>query len=72
MKLSWDPAYATAYKIQVSADAANWLDIYSTTTGNGGIDDLTGLSGTGRYVRVLTSAVATTFGVSLWSFEVYP
>ena len=33
--LQWDPAYATAYQIQVSANASTWTTIYSTTTGRG-------------------------------------
>src|SRR5690606_10624069 len=53
--LSWETAYASAYEIQVSNNATNWTTIYSTTSGNGGTDDLTGLSGSGRYVRVYGS-----------------
>ena len=45
--------------------------IYGTTTGAGGIEDLTGLSGTGRYVRMYGTARGTTYGYSLWELEVY-
>ncbi|WP_339311430.1 discoidin domain-containing protein [Paenibacillus sp. FSL M7-0896] len=69
--LRWEGAYAKAYKIQVSADELNWSDIYSTTTGDGGVDELT-LSGTGRYVRVFaTERNLTQYGISLYEFEVY-
>ncbi|WP_340025572.1 discoidin domain-containing protein [Paenibacillus sp. FSL K6-1096] len=69
--LRWEGAYAKAYKIQVSADELNWSDIYSTTTGDGGVDELT-LSGTGRYVRVFaTERILTQYGISLYEFEVY-
>lgn len=71
VKLSWELAYATGYKIQVSNDATNWTDIYTTSTGNGNTDDNTGLSGSGRYVRVLCVTRATGFGISLFEFEVY-
>src|SRR5258706_1080093 len=71
VKLTWEPAYATAYQIQVSDDATAWTSIYSTTTGNGATDDLTGLSGSGRYVRMYGTTRATTYGYSLWEFEVY-
>jgi beta-glucanase (GH16 family) len=70
VKLNWEGAYGKAYQIQVSADGANWSSIYSTTTGDGGTDDLT-LSGSGRYVRMYGTARATTYGYSLWEFEVY-
>jgi len=41
------------------------------TGGDGDVDDLTGLSGTGRYVRILGTRRGTQWGYSLWSFEVY-
>jgi beta-glucanase (GH16 family) len=69
--LQWDPAYAKAFQIQVSNDATNWTSIYSTTTGTGFKQTLTGLSGTGRYVRMYGTARATTYGYSLWDFQVW-
>ncbi|MBD0257924.1 MAG: RICIN domain-containing protein, partial [Cytophagales bacterium] len=69
--LNWETAYASGYSIQVSGDATNWTSIYSTTTGNGVLDDLTGLSGTGRYIRMYGTTRATAWGYSLWEFEVY-
>jgi hypothetical protein len=68
--LNWEAAYATAYKIQVSANGTTWTDVYSTTTGTGGIQNLT-VSGTGRYVRMYATARATQYGDSLWEFAVY-
>jgi hypothetical protein len=41
------------------------------TNGDGGVDDLAGLSGTGRYVRILGTRRGTPWGYSLWEFEVY-
>src|ERR1700761_6664139 len=70
VKLSWEAAYATACQIQVSANAGTWTTIYSTTTGTGGNQTLT-VNGSGRYVRVYTTARATQWGVSLWEFQVY-
>ncbi|MEW9515499.1 family 20 glycosylhydrolase [Streptomyces tubercidicus] len=69
--LNWEAAFGKGYKIQVSDDGTNWTTVYTTTTGDGGVDDLTGLSGSGRYVRVLGTERATTFGYSLHEFEVY-
>jgi len=69
--LDWEAAYATSFQIQVSSNAVNWTPIYSTTTGPGGIQDLTGLSGTGRYVRMYATVRATQYGYSLWEFQVY-
>ena len=71
VKLTWETAYGKAYQIQVSSDAATWTTIYSTTTGAGGVNDLTGLSGSGRYIRMYGTVRGTAWGYSLWEFEVY-
>ena len=71
VKLTWETAYASAFQIQVSNDATNWTSIYTTTTGTGGTNDLTGLKGYGRYVRMYGTARGSAFGYSLWEFEVY-
>ena len=71
VKLSWEAAYGKAYQIQTSPDGTTWTTIYSTTTSTGGDQDLTGLSGTGRYIRVYGTTRASGYGYSLWSFQVY-
>jgi uncharacterized protein (DUF2141 family) len=71
VRLNWEAAYASAYQIDVSNDATNWNTIYSTSTGNGAVDDLTGLSGSGRYVRMYGTTRGAEWGYSLWDFEVY-
>ncbi len=68
--LTWEAAYATAYQIQVSDNAANWTTIYSTTTGGGDTETLT-VNGSGRYVRVYGTARATPYGYSLWELQIY-
>ncbi|MBB5870767.1 chitosanase [Allocatelliglobosispora scoriae] len=69
--LTWEAAYGKSYQIQTSADGSAWTSIYSTTTGNGATDDLTGLSGSGRYVRLNGTARGTAYGYSLFEFKVY-
>lgn len=71
VKLSWDPAYGTEYKIQLSTNAVNWTDAYSTTAGDGGIDDITFAATNARYVRMLGIKRGSSWGYSLWYFEVY-
>jgi uncharacterized protein YndB with AHSA1/START domain len=68
--LTWEAAYATAFQLQVSANASTWTTIYSTTTGTGGTQTLA-VSGTGRYVRMNGTTRATPYGYSLWEFGVY-
>lgn len=71
VKLSWETAYAKSYKIQVSNDAANWTDVYTTTTGDGGEDTITFTQVSARYVRVYGTQRGTNYGYSLYEFEVY-
>ena len=68
--LNWEAAYGRAYTIDVSNDATTWTTIYTTTTGDGGIDQLSGLTGSGRYIRMRGTARGTPYGYSLWEFEV--
>jgi beta-glucanase (GH16 family) len=68
--LSWEPAYARAFQVQTSNDGSTWTSIYSTTTGTGGVQDLS-VSGSGRYVRMYGTARASAYGYSLWEFQVY-
>jgi hypothetical protein len=70
--LRWETAYGRGYKLQVSNDASTWSDVYSTTTGDGGVDDITLSSpASGRYVRMLGVLRATQWGYSLFEFEIY-
>ncbi|MFB7055297.1 family 20 glycosylhydrolase [Streptomyces vinaceus] len=69
--LRWEAAYGKAFQIQLSDDATTWRTVYSTTTGAGGVQELTGLSGSGRYIRVYGTKRGTTYGYSLYEFEVY-
>ncbi|WP_433086784.1 discoidin domain-containing protein [Dactylosporangium sp. CA-052675] len=70
VNLNWEAAYAKAFQIQTSNDGTNWTSIYSTTTGAGGNQTLN-VTGSGRYVRVYGTQRATTYGYSLWEFQVF-
>jgi hypothetical protein len=67
--LNWEAAYGKSYQIQTSPDGTNWTTIYSTTTGDGGTDDLA-VTGTGRYVRMYGTARGTAYGYSLYELQV--
>jgi chitosanase len=72
VQLRWAGTYAKAYRVQTSTDGANWKNIYSTTAGNGGTDDLAKLNGTGRYLRVLATQRGTAAGgYSLFDVKAY-
>ncbi|MEU6890591.1 family 20 glycosylhydrolase [Streptomyces sp. NPDC046557] len=69
--LRWEAAYGKSFRIQLSDDAATWRTVYSTTTGAGAVQDLTGLTGSGRYIRVYGTQRGTAYGYSLYEFEAY-
>jgi hypothetical protein len=68
--LKWETAAGKTYKIQVSGNNTNWTDIYSTSTGAGGTETLN-INGTGRYIRMYGTARKTTYGYSLFEFQVF-
>ena len=68
--LNWEAAYGRAFQIQTSANGSSWTTIYSTTTGSGGVQNLT-VSGSGRYVRMYGTGRGTPYGYSLWEFQVF-
>jgi hypothetical protein len=70
VKLTWEAAHARAYQIQTSPDGSTWTTIGSKTNSAGGTETLT-VSGTGRYVRMYGTQRATTYGYSLYEFQVY-
>ncbi|MDT5016199.1 MAG: chitinase, partial [Mycobacterium sp.] len=69
--LRWETAFGADYQVQVSNDATTWTTIRSVTNSDGGVDDLAGLVGTGRYVRVSGTRRGTQWGYSLWELEAY-
>jgi hypothetical protein len=68
--INWETAYASAFQLQVSNDATNWTSIYNTTSGTGG-NQTYNVSGTGRYIRMYSTARATQYGDSLWELGVH-
>jgi hypothetical protein len=72
VKITWEAAYATSYQIQTSTDASTWTTIKTVTGNTGGVNDNTGLSGSGRYVRIYgTSRINSSWGYSIYELEVY-
>ncbi|WP_198664736.1 discoidin domain-containing protein [Lewinella sp. IMCC34191] len=69
--LTWEGAYGKDYLIQLSDDAVNWVTVRSVTGNSQLINNLTGLDTEGRYVRMYGTARGTSWGYSLYAFEVY-
>ncbi|GAB2588811.1 discoidin domain-containing protein [Kribbella endophytica] len=67
--LTWETAYGKAFRIEASDNAANWTQLYATTTSTGGTQTLD-VNGTGRYLRITGTQRATGYGYSLWEVAV--
>jgi hypothetical protein len=67
--LNWEAAYGKAFQIQVSNDNSSWTTIWSTTTGTGGVQNLS-VNGSGRYVRMYGTTRGSAYGFSLYDFQV--
>jgi F5/8 type C domain-containing protein/glycosyl hydrolase family 64 (putative beta-1,3-glucanase) len=70
IQLRWETAFGKAYQIQTSPDAASWTTIFSTSSGPGGVENLT-VTGSGRFVRMLGTTRGTQWGYSLWELAVF-
>ncbi len=53
LTIIWEAAFALDYEVLVSNDGAKWTSIHHQTEGKGGEERLSGLSGKGRYLRIL-------------------
>lgn len=71
LTLKWESAHAKSYKIQVSDNAVNWKDVYSSDTSEGGVENITLEPVKARYIKMLGLKRATEWGYSLYELEVY-
>ena len=69
--ICWETAYASSYDIQISTDAKSWKTVYSTDSGEGGIENIHFGPADGRYLRVLGRKRATKWGYSIWDLHVH-
>jgi hypothetical protein len=70
IRLVWEQAYATKYRVDVSRDGANWSTVYTTINGGGGTVDIDAGSVPARYVRMYGTQRSGNYGYSLFEFEV--
>ena len=69
VRIFWETAYASEYKIQASMDSTNWKTLVHETSGNGGKDSYE-VSDTCRYVKIHGISRGTEWGYSIYEFEV--
>ncbi|MGI5240170.1 chitosanase [Dactylosporangium sp. CA-139066] len=70
VRLSWGSAFAKVYRLETSADGNTWAPLYATSAGDGKTDDIAGLQGSTRFVR-LTATPRSAKGLALGELEVF-
>ncbi|WP_314616423.1 beta-N-acetylglucosaminidase domain-containing protein [Streptomyces stackebrandtii] len=71
VELHWQDAYASRYRVQVSADGRIWRTAATVTDGRGGRESVRMDAADTRFLRVQGETRATPYGYSLWSVETY-
>jgi beta-glucanase (GH16 family)/regulation of enolase protein 1 (concanavalin A-like superfamily) len=71
VKITWEAAYGSNYQVQISSNATSWSDLKTITGNSALVNDHTGLSGTGRYIRIYGTTRGTPYGYSIFELEVY-
>lgn len=70
VRLSWENAYAKAFRVDVSNDSKTWKTVYSTDNGQGGDVSLEVGGVPARYVRVYCTKRSGVYGYSLFEVDV--
>lgn len=72
VKIWWKDFFGSEYKIQVSTDQIDWIDVYSTTTGADDIDNISFSNVDARFVRIYFPAtIYSGRFFSIWEIEIY-
>jgi beta-glucanase (GH16 family) len=71
VKITWEAAGGKDYLIQVSNDTINWSPLRAVTNNSALVNDFTGLSGHGRYLRIYGTARMLPYGYSIFELEAY-
>lgn len=71
VSVQWEAAAAKAYEVQVSTDGSTWSTVWSTTSGDGGLDAAMFDATDARYVRVLCTERTTKYGYSITELGVF-
>jgi beta-glucanase (GH16 family) len=71
VKITWEGAYGKDYLVQISTNTTTWTTIKTVTSNTTLVNNHTGLTGSGRYVRIYGTARGTAYGYSIYELEVY-
>ena len=68
--LNWENGYSNKYNLLISTDSRVWTTVYVNDDSDGQMDDIYIRPISGRYVRLDTRERATSWGNSLWEFDI--
>ncbi len=72
VKITWEAAYGRDYTVQIASSASGpWTNMRTITGNTALVNDHTGLTGSGRYVRMNGTLRGTAWGYSIFEMEVY-
>ncbi|HEY1166472.1 MAG TPA: Ig-like domain-containing protein [Chitinophaga sp.] len=71
VKITWETARAKDYQVLISNDQSNWALLKAVTNNTTLVNQYTGLSGHGRYLRIYGTARGTQYGYSIFELEAY-
>ncbi|MCB9850014.1 MAG: glycoside hydrolase family 3 C-terminal domain-containing protein [Phycisphaerales bacterium] len=66
LQIHWENAYATGYAVDVSLNGSDWSTVFSTSSGDGDVDDIDFTNQPVRYLRVNCTQRATQWGNSIY------
>ena len=70
VRVNWETAYGKDYQIQVSPDGTTWTTVRTVTGNTAFVNLLSGISASGRFVRLYNTARGTGYGYSVNELEV--
>jgi hypothetical protein len=72
VRLTWQSSYAKTYSLQTGTSMTGpWTTIYTNAAGVGGVEEIPSLNAQTRYLRIVGTKRATSYGISLWNVDVY-
>jgi beta-glucosidase len=70
IKIYWEAAYASGYQILLSQDTNQWTTVFSTSNGDGAVDDISFTPTYARYIKIFCTTRATEWGNSIWEVQI--
>jgi len=71
VRIDWENAHADSYLLQVSDDQNDWRTIKTVENSQGGVEDITGLNGEGKFLRVLGRKRSGQYGYSILEIQAF-